>query len=285
MKITKKSIRSKIKPTWCSGCGNYGILRALHAALQELELHHEEVLIIYGIGCGSNAADFSRTYGIHALHGRPIANAIGAKLANHELKVIVMAGDGGLYGEGANHLLFAARGNHNIITLVHNNWRYSLTTGQASPTTPQGTVTKSTPEGLIEKPFNPLKTALSVDATFVAQGFSNHHQQLKEIIKQAITHRGFSLVDIMQPCLALNKEQDFDWYKERIQELEDHDSQDLAAAFELSTYKEDKVLTGIYYQNEQTPAYHEQVKQIKDQTLLSQWRDQVDLSSVISVFT
>ncbi len=281
MKITKKSIKSPITPTWCPGCGNFGILRAFHAALEELELNHEEVVIVYGVGCAPNEADFNRTYGIHGLHGREVPAAIGAKLANHDTKVIVVGGEGDLYGEGANHFLFAARGNHNITMLVHNNWRYSLTTGQASPTTPQGTITKTTPEGLIEMPFNPLQIALTAHATFVAQGFSNNYKQLKEIIKSAIMHRGYSLVDIIQPCVTFNKVHDMNWYRNNIAELEGHDATDWQAAFDLSSDTREKILTGIYYQNEDLPAYHEQVEQLEAGNLVSQWEAQKDISAVV----
>lgn len=281
MKITKKSIKSPIKPTWCPGCGNFGILRAFYSALEELELHHEEVVIIYGVGCAPNEADFNRTYGIHSLHGREVPNAIGAKLANHDTKVIVVGGDGDLYGEGANHFLFAARGNHDITMLVHNNWRYSLTTGQASPTSPQGTVTKTSPEGLIELPFNPLQVALTVHTSFVAQGYSGNHKQLKEIIKAAIVHKGFSLVDIIQPCVTFNKVHDFNWYREHIDELSGHDVSDWQAAFELSKSDKEKILTGIYYQDKDLPAYHEQVNQLKIKSLIKQRPEMVNIGEVI----
>ena len=285
MKITKKTIKSSITPTWCPGCGNFGILRAFHSALEELELNHEEVLIIYGVGCGPNEADFNRTYGIHSLHGRELPNAIGAKLANHDLKVIVVGGDGDLYGEGANHLMFSARGNHDITTLVHNNWRYSLTTGQASPTSPRNTFTKTTPEGSIEAPFNPLQVALSLQTTFVAQGYSGNYQQLKEIIKAGIMHRGFSLIDIIQPCITFNKDHDFDWYKQNIIELKDHDPKDWQKAYELSSSEREKIATGVYFQNEDIPAYHEQLVQLKEKTLINQWQHEIDLSNVIQEYT
>ncbi len=282
MKITKKSIKSPIKPTWCPGCGDFGILRALHATYEDMELEHENVIMTYGVGCCSNEADFNRTYGIHSLHGRPVPTAVGAKLAQHDKKVVVVGGDGGLYGEGGNHFLFAARGNHDVTMLVHNNWRYSLTTGQASPTTEPGTVTKTTPEGLIERPFNPLTLALSAHATFVAQGFANDYRQLKEILEAAMNHRGFALVDVVQPCVTFNKVHDFKWYKEHIEHVpEDHDSSDWQAAFDLSRGDRDKIYTGIYYQNEDAPAYHEQVEPLQDDILANQWQDKVDMSEVI----
>ncbi len=281
MKITKKTIKSPIAPTWCPGCGNYGILRSFYAALEELELEHENVVIVYGVGCAPNEADFNRTYGIHGLHGRELPTAIGAKLANHDTKVIIVGGEGDLYGEGANHFLFTARGNHNVTMLVHNNWRYSLTTGQASPTTPQGTITKTTPEGLIEMPLNPIRTALANHATFVAQGYSGNFKQLKEIIKSAIMHRGFSLVDILQPCVTFNKDNDLNWYRDNIAELENHDVTNWEKAFELGGDKKEKFLTGIYYQNEDVPAYHEKLESLSKGSLVSQWEDDRDISEVI----
>jgi 2-oxoglutarate/2-oxoacid ferredoxin oxidoreductase subunit beta len=284
MKITRKSIKSRITPTWCPGCGNLGILRALHSALEELELNHEDVLIVYGIGCAGNEADFNRAYGLHSLHGREIPNAVGAKLANHDLKIIVVGGDGDLYGEGISHLLSAARGNHDITVLVHNNWRYSLTTGQASPTTPKNTITKTSPEGLIETPLNPLQVALSVNASFVAQGASSNYKQLTEIIKAGINHQGLALIDVAQLCVTFNKEHDIEWFRNHVAELEDHDPTDWQAAFDLSSSDREKILTGIYYQNTETPAYHEQVEQLQAGTLLSQWQDEVELGEVVKSY-
>jgi 2-oxoglutarate/2-oxoacid ferredoxin oxidoreductase subunit beta len=280
-KITRKNIQSPIKPTWCPGCGNFGITRALHKGLEEMELGREEVMLTFGVGCCDNGADFNLTYGIHSLHGRSVPPAIGAKLANHDLKVISVSGDGGQYGEGLNHLMFAARGNHDITMLVHNNNRYSLTTGQASPTTERGTVTKTTPEGLIEHPFNPLSTALTAHATFVARAYSNDYKQLKEIIKAAVQHRGYALVDILQPCVTFNKQYDFKWYKEHVEHIpEDYDHSDWNAAMQLATKPAGKLFTGIYYQDEETKAYHEQIEELQEGSLISQWQSKIDISPV-----
>jgi len=210
-----------------------------------------------------------------------VPTAIGVKLANQDIKVIVVGGEGDLYGEGANHFLFAARGNHNITMLVHNNWRYSLTTGQASPTTPTGTITKTTPEGLIEKPFNPLQLALAAHASFVAQGYSGNFKQLKEIIKSAILHRGFALVDILQPCVTFNKNQDLSWYRDNISELTDHDTSNWQKAFALSGDDRTHFKTGVYFQDLQTPAYHEQLETLKKGSLLSQWQAERNLEAVM----
>ncbi len=281
-KITKDNIKSPIKPTWCAGCGNFSIIRALHSALRELELNLEEVLISYGVGCCSNEADFNMTYGIHSLHGRSVPPLIGAKLANHELKAISVSGDGGQYGEGLNHLTFAARGNHDLTMMVHNNNRYSLTTGQASPTTPKGTVTKTTPEGLIEQPVIPLALALTAGATFVARAYANDRRQLKEIIKEAVNHTGFALIDILQPCVTFNKEFDFAWYKEHVEHLpEDHDPNNWQQALDIATKPAGKLYTGIYYQDKQAKTYHQQLEDTERETLLAQRSSQRDLSPVI----
>lgn len=284
-KITSKNIKSPIKPTWCAGCGNFSILKAMHAALEELELTLEEVLISYGVGCCDNEADFNMTYGIHSLHGRTVPPLIGAKIANHELTAISVSGDGGQYGEGLNHLVFAARGNHDLTMLVHNNNRYSLTTGQASPTTAQGTATKSTPQGVIEQPLNPLALSLASGASFVARAYANDRRQLKEIIKQAVNHPGFALIDILQPCVTFNKEYDFDWYQQHVEHLsEDHDPSNWQQAMNAAVAPAGKLYTGIYYQDKQAKPFHQQLETLEQQTLLAQWSDQRDISSVIDHF-
>src|SRR5258708_15980829 len=175
--ISKESLASPYFPTWCPGCGNFGVWTAFKNALQELQLPEENVVIVYGVGCSGNMADFNRVYGFHALHGRAIANAIAIKAANHSLKVIVVAGDGDTYGEGLNHFISAIRGNHDITLLVHDNQVYGLTTGQAAPTMEKGRPTKSTPLGAPEAAINPLGLALTADGTFLARGFAGNISQ------------------------------------------------------------------------------------------------------------
>ncbi len=277
-----QQITSKIKPTWCPGCGNAAILAALKQALvqlhQEKNLLLENFVIVYGIGCCGNMADFLKLYGFHALHGRAIANAVGIKLANHDLKVLVVAGDGDLYGEGLNHLLAAARGNHDLTVLVHNNQSYSLTTGQASPTSVKGVVTKSTPQGLIEKPFNPLQTVLACHGSFVARGYAGQVKQLVSLIKQAVIHSGFSLLDVLQPCPTFKKQHNYQWFREKVYNLfdTDHNPQDFQQAWELASVQ-DKLPTGLFYQDLHSVAYHEQVPQLKKQPLVKQWPTEVNL--------
>lgn len=278
MPINTQQLLSPIAPTWCPGCGNFSILTALKQALTELELNHQDVVVLFGIGCSGNMADFIKVNGFHALHGRAIANAIGIKLANHQLKVIVTGGDGDLYGEGLNHLLAAARGNHDLAVLVHNNERYSLTTGQASPASPKGTKAKSTPAGSIEEPLNPLALAITADASFVARTFAGQVKETVEIIKKAILHEGFSLVDILQPCPSFNKGQDYKWYQENTRALNaDYDLSDQKAAL-MRAMQEEMFEVGVFYENNSRPAYHQAVAQLKEQSLIEQFPEAVDLT-------
>ena len=282
--ITLANLMSAVAPTWCPGCGNFSILTALKQALVELNLKMEEVTLVFGIGCSGNTADFIKCYGLHGLHGRGLANAIGIKLANHRQKVIMIGGDGDIYGEGLNHLVAACRGNHDITTLVFNNHRYSLTTGQSSPTSAKGTVTKSTPQGLIEDPLGALSIAVGNGAGFVARAYAGKLKQMTEIIKAAILYEGFALVDIQQPCPSFNKEQDYDWYQQNIIDLPaDYDSSNQGQAL-LTLLEQDKLKVGILYHNQQRKAYHQQLSRLQTQSLVEQFAKQVDLSEAITEF-
>ncbi|MGD9129193.1 MAG: thiamine pyrophosphate-dependent enzyme [Candidatus Woesebacteria bacterium] len=285
-KVTNQSLQSPILPTWCPGCGNYAILAALKQALIQLELEMENVVLIFGIGCSGNMADFIKSYGFHALHGRGIANAIGVKLANHKLKVIVIGGDGDIYGEGLNHLIAAARGNHDITAIIHNNQMYSLTTGQSSPTTDKGTATKSTPTGVIEEAINPLTLTLSSQASFVARAYAGNSAQLVQLIKEAINHEGFSLLDVLQPCPTFNKINTYQWFNKVVYDLAKTNFNKLnkEAAYKKALEVK-KLATGILYQNKKSQAYHQQVKQLKNKTLLEQWKKKVNIQTIIDLFS
>jgi 2-oxoglutarate ferredoxin oxidoreductase subunit beta len=284
MQVNKDLLLSPIKPTWCAGCGNFSILSALKQALIELELNIEDVVMVFGIGCSGNMADFIKGYGLHSLHGRGLANAIGIKLANHKLKVIMIGGDGDIYGEGLNHLMAASRGNHDITALVHNNHRYSLTTGQTSPTSHQGTVGKSTPQGVIEKAVNPISTAVAADAGFVARAYLGNLKQTIELIKEAILYEGFSLVDILQPCPSFNKEQDYNWYAKNTKNLElDYDLADQTAALTRAN-KKDLLELGVFYKNENRKAYHQQLIQLNKKSLVENFPGTVNLKSAVESF-
>ncbi|MCS6956235.1 MAG: thiamine pyrophosphate-dependent enzyme [Patescibacteria group bacterium] len=256
---------SGYNPTWCPGCGNWGIGTALKKALAELGYSPDQVIIVFGIGCSGNMNDFVNAYAIHSLHGRAIPNAIGVKLANHKMPVIAVVGDGDFYGEGGNHFIHACRGNHDITVLVHDNRVYGLTTGQSAPTSPKGFKSKSTPLGLIEVPINPLALALTQGASFIAQSFAGDLIHLINTIKQAISHKGFSLVNILQPCVTFNKINTYEYYLKRIYKLDEkYERKNFNEALKKSLEaNQEKFPLGIIYQSERL-AYHQQLSQLSD---------------------
>lgn len=199
--------KTNITPTWCPGCGNFLVYAAIRAALIKQNIPQESLFITYDIGCAGNMADFIKSYGVHTLHGRAVPVAMGAKIANSKLVVCVIGGDGGLYGEGLNHLIAAARLNIDIKVFVSNNYLYSLTTGQASPTTPKGAATKSTPLGVESEPVDALKLLKSVNkGLFLERVDGRDHFNLNKAILGAFDHQGFALVDIIQECIAFGKQ-------------------------------------------------------------------------------
>jgi len=267
------------KPTWCPGCGNYAIWVALKNAVAKLELDPSRVVISYGIGCSGNENNFVGTYAFHSLHGRPVPPANGIKMVNHELTVIAVSGDGDAYGEGGNHFIHACRGNHDITYLVHDNEMYSLTTGQASPTSQKGMPSKSTPEGVLERPLNPIALALTAEATFVARGFSGKEEHLTDLMVKAIQHKGFSLVDILQPCVTFNKLNTFPYFYERVYDLqkEGYQPNDKEKAFKKAQEWGERIPIGIFYQ-EKRPAYHSELFSIKEKPLVRQSLAGIDIT-------
>ncbi len=251
------------QPTWCPGCGDWGIGVAIKSALVGLGLDPSSVLAAFGIGCSGNMNDFLNAYAMHGLHGRSIPNAIGMKLGNHSMDVIAIVGDGDCYGEGGNHLLHACRGNHDITVLVHDNRVYGLTTGQSAPTAQKGYKSKSTPQGIIEEPVDPLSLALTQGATFVAQTFAGDSLHMTEMIKQGILHKGFSLINILQPCVTFNKINTYQYYMKRVYKL-DATYQKTDSALALQKAREvttEKFPLGIVYQvSKQT--FHDQIPQL-----------------------
>lgn len=260
---TAKDFETDIFPTWCPGCGDWSIWGSIKQALAELGWAPHQVCVIYGVGCSGNMCSFVNGYGFHALHGRALPLAVGAKLANHDLPVLVVNGDGDNYGEGLSHWIHTMRGNHNITHLVHDNLIYGLTTGQTSPTSVQGMKTKSTPEGVIERQTNPLGLALEAGASFIARGFAGDHDHLKGLVKAALEHKGYSFVDIFQPCVTFNKVQTYDWYRERLYKLEEsgHDTTDRAAAWNESQKWGDRLPIGVLW-HEHREVYHEELEHI-----------------------
>jgi len=235
-----------ISPTWCPGCGNFGILAALKASLVKLGIPNHETVIVYGVGCHGNMRDWMRVYGVGGLHGRALPLAQGVKLANSKLHVIAITGDGDCIGEGGNHFLHAAKRNPDITVIIHDNQVYSLTTGQASPTAEIGLATKSTPEGVLESPVNPLSLALVGGGTFVSRGFSGDIPYLTDIFSQAISHRGFSVVDVLQPCVTFDPVHSYEWYRKRVYKVERLTEK--RQALECLSEWGDKIPVGVFYE-------------------------------------
>lgn len=267
-------------PTWCPGCGDWGIRVGIKTALQQMNLDPSKVLLSFDIGCSGNMNDFLNGYAMHGLHGRAITSAIGMKVARHDMTTIVIGGDGGLYGEGGNHFLHAARGNHDITVIVHDNMVYGLTTGQVAPTAEKGYKSKSTPRGIIEQPVNPLALAITQGATFVSQGFAGDARLIIDIIKQAVTHKGFSLVNILQPCVTFNKVNTYQYYLQKTYKLdENYDPTNMTEAVKKAMESnEERFPLGILYKSER-PAYHEHIPQLEEKPLVLRDRF-TDFSSI-----
>ncbi len=260
---------SGYSPTWCPGCGNWAIGMAIKTALVELNLTPSSVFAVYGIGCSGNMNDFLNTYAVHSLHGRAIPNAIGMKLANHKMPVIVIVGDGDCYGEGGNHLIHACRGNHDITVIVHDNNVYGLTTGQVAPTAPKGMKSKSTPLGIVEVPINPLALAIVSGATYVAQSFAGDVKHMTQIIKAGIEHKGFSLINILQPCVTLNKINNYQYYLQNTYKLDNnYNYGDYEAALKKANEtNRGRFPLGILYKTIK-PSFHEQLPYFKEEKSL-----------------
>lgn len=254
--LVKESYKGKIHPDWCPGCGDFSVLSALQAALYELGLNPHQVVVISGIGCSSNLPGFINTYGMHTLHGRSLAVGTGVKLGNHDLKVICVGGDGDGYGIGGNHFMHTMRRNVDITYIVMDNQIYGLTTGQTSPTSAKGMKTKSTPQGNVENPINPIPLAIIGGATYVARGFSGKQKHLVELLKGAIQHRGFSLVDVFSPCVTYNKDNTYQWFNPRVKTLDEqgHDPSDFHKALDKGYLWGDEIPIGLFWKRNDLPA-------------------------------
>ncbi len=262
---------SGLTSTWCPGCGNFGILNALKRALIELGIKPHQVLMTSGIGQAGKLPHYTKCNVFNSLHGRPIPPAIGAKIANPELTVIAVSGDGDAYGEGGNHFIHAMRRNHDITYLVHNNQVYGLTKGQASPTSDAGFVTKTTPYGAAT-PINPIALAIVAGASFVGRGFAGDVGHLSSLIKLGIAHRGFALIDILQPCVSFNYRNTFSWYRERVYRLAEetgYDPDNKMAALDKSLEWGERIPIGVIYRQE-IPTFEEQLPALSKGPLVKQ---------------
>ena len=257
--------------TWCPGCGDFGILVALKQALVKAGVEPHQTVVCSGVGCGSKLPHFIKTYGYEGLHGRSLPPASAIKMANHSLTVVAVGGDGDGFGIGMGHFVHTCRRNIDFTYITQDNQVYGLTTGQTSPTSEKGYKSKSTPEGVIEVPVNPIATAITSGATFVARGYSANLPHLADLIYQGIQHKGFALIDVLQPCVTWNKLNTYEYFTKRVQVLkaEDHDISDKHAALKLADEWEKRIPIGVFYKTER-PTYEDETPQLKSGPLVKQ---------------
>lgn len=259
---------------WCPGCGNHMILQALKSVLEELNFTAQNTVLVSGIGQAAKMPQYINANYFNGLHGRAIPVATGIKIANNELNVIVISGDGDIYGEGGNHFIHAIRRNPNITVMVCNNMVYALTKGQASPTASSDYVTKMQPHGVNDEPFNPIAASISQNISFVARAFCQDIEQTKELMKQSILHKGFSLLDIFQPCVTFNKVNTYQWFKQNTYYLEG--DFDRIKAFEKSL-EIDRLPLGVFFKIERqifegsSPLYKTDPSQEKLKELINEY--------------
>jgi pyruvate ferredoxin oxidoreductase beta subunit len=265
--VDQNEFTPEIEPqaTWCPGCGDFGVLKALKGAAAELGLNPEEILLVTGIGCSGKLSSYFDAYGFHSIHGRSLPVARAAKLANPELTVIAAGGDGDGYGIGGNHFMHTARENHDMTYIVFNNEIFGLTKGQTSPTSPKGHKSKTQPQGSAKAPLRPLSLSLSAGSSYIARTAAVNPNQAKEILVEAIQHDGFSHVDFLTQCPTWNKDaKQYVPYIDIQQNDEyDFDVEDRKEASEAmyeteSALWDGKVLTGRYYVDESRQSYHEE---------------------------
>ena len=259
-----KKLETYAPNTWCPGCGNFAILEALKKTFTQLNEEGNsinDIVLVSGIGCGSKIVDYIDINSLCSLHGRPVASAEGVKMGNPELKVITSIGDGGTYNEGISHLIHAAKKNIDITVLVHDNRNFALTTSQYTATSPEEFEGGSTPDGSVETPVNPMELMLASNAGFIARSYSGKLEHLKNTIIEGVNHKGFSFIEILQPCVTYFNT--FPVYNERTYELKDHDSSSKEAAKEKMrewnyNNEEKNIPLGVFYK-EQKQSYEEQV--------------------------
>ena len=277
--------KARERSDWCPGCGNFGILNALRAALVEMGLGPSDCVVVSGIGCSAKTPHFIRLGGFHTIHGRALPVATGIRLANPELPVIAVTGDGDGLGIGGAHFIHTARRNVDIAHILHNNAVYGLTTGQIGPTAARGFRTKTTPRGSVEDPVNPVALALVSGATFVARTFVGDMAHTKEMFRRAIEHRGYALVDTLQPCVTFNKVNTYEWYQKRVYQLEGegHDPADLMAALARAQEWGDRIPVGVFYKVDR-PILEEGMAGFKEGPLVKRDIADVDITAALREF-
>jgi len=265
-----KEFYHRLDPTWCPGCGLFGVFEGLKRAAAGLDIEPEDLVIVTGIGCHGRLNNYFRAYGFHGLHGRVLPVAMGIKLVNPKLRVVAVSGDGDAYSIGLGHFVHALRKNIGLTAIVVDNRVYALTQGQASPTTDFGMVTPSTPLGSKDYPIDGPSLALAAGGTFIARGFSGEVTRLASLIERGMTHNGFSLIEILSPCVTHNKVNSYDWYKRHILHVEDlpgYNPKDKAKAWEALTQTE-KIATGLIYE-ETKPSYEELILPDRERPIAS----------------
>ncbi len=274
----------QFETAWCPGCGNFSILKAMKQALADMDLPPYQVLFVSGIGQAAKAPHYLKANVFNGLHGRSLPVATAAKLANPELVVIAESGDGCNYGEGGNHFLAAIRRNIDITLVVHNNMVYGLTKGQASPTSEQGFETKAQPKGAPSFRFNAPAVAIALDAAFVGRGFAGNQEQVSSLIQQGVRHKGFSLVEIFQPCVSFNKVNTFQWFKDRCYDVGDeYDPTDRRAAQHKADEWGDRIPTGVLYRTEKT-SFGEHFSMLDNGPLARQEVNTRELSRIVASY-
>jgi len=284
--LTLKDFHSDDPIAWCPGCGNHSILEALKNAFVELQKRPKDIVIVSGIGQAPKTPHYLRCNTFNGLHGRTLPVATGIKLANHELTVLSEGGDGDGYAEGGNHFINAMRRNIDITYLVHNNQVYGLTKGQSSPTSELGYVSKTTPWGSFSPPMTPLLLAISSNCGFVARGFAGNKEHLTFLIKEGILHKGFSFVEILQPCVSFNRVNTFQWYKSRVYNINDegdYNPEDKMKAFERAQEWGERIPIGIIYKAERS-TLNGQESAIKEMSLVKQKIDQASFEGILETF-
>ncbi len=292
MKVELKQLQTPVKNLWCPGCGDFGILTAIKRAVVELGIDIENVVFVMGIGCHGKMANYINANTFKVIHGRVLPVALGIKMANHKLTVIGHSGDGDAYGIGMGHFPHAIRRNLDMTLIVHDNMVYGLTTGQVAPTSQKGYVSKTTPYGNIENPINPIALAIASGATFVARVFPSHLTHTINVFKQAIQHRGFALVDVLQVCHTFNKVNDYNYYKKRTYILEETDYQpnDRVEAFRKALEWGDEgipgngIPVGIFYKEDQ-PTFEEQIPALRNGPLAQQPLENINIDMLAENFS
>ena len=274
--------------TWCTACGNYAIHAAMKRALVAENRAPKDVLLCFDVGCHGNGSDKIGGYAVHGLHGRIIAFASGACMANNRVKTIAFGGDGGTFSEGISHLIHAVRSNYNMTFILHNNRNYGLTTGQASSTTPQEVPMHASPDGVTADPIHPMEFVLGLNPSFAARSFSGNVKHMTYVFQEAIKHKGFSFVEILQDCPTYNKATPHDWYMERVfpipDRIPDYDPYNHIWAKEVAQDMQNNIALGIIYRNEKKTFLERQVNRIRIESELVDEVKQYDIDSLVKAF-